>query len=201
MVADWALADGGLWESCTVTLSFFKDHGPPSSFTPAFISWLCWRLVPAQTGSVWDGASLVFWGSWWCEMKRRVSAWSAHSGRGQCSAMDTEGRGFLRVAQVFLVWAPVTSGWITSSPPLAFWVIPSCCEDAEEVEEHSAIHLDWSQAEADRDAGVLLPKHGILPSRTEGLWLAGAPPASTGLGAHIPHRHCCLHMCECSQPS
>lgn len=69
------------------------------------------------------------------------------------------------------------------------------------MEENSVIHLDWSQAEPRRNAGVLLPKHSILPSRTEGLWFTGAPPTSTGLGAHILHRHCCPHICEYMQPS
>ena len=42
--------------------------------------------------------------------------------------------------------APSTQGLITQgrclscSPPLAFWVIPACCEDAQEREANSAIN-------------------------------------------------------------
>lgn len=114
-----AVGDGGglgpgRWrtlEITPVTLSFLKDRGPPFSFIPAFISCLCfWCLMPAQPGSIWDGVSLVFWGTWRCEKKRRVSVRSACSGRGGVFSEGHRRQTVLRVMQVFLVRACVTGG-------------------------------------------------------------------------------------------
>lgn len=103
--------------------------------------------------------------------------------KGSVFIKDTEGRGFLRVAQVFLVWAPVMSGWITSSPPLAFWVIPPAVRDAEEVRASPFILTGAKRKQTEMPA--LLPKHGILPPGPKGCGSLGAPARFHWAWVHI----------------